>query len=544
MKTRNKLNLGISLCLILWTSSIVLAIPLTADDMYLDPSLVPADYYDYDYYTAGHTAYFANVQSLQVLPPLTADGSVYYFTPTVDYTGDITNTNGSITFIRPGPYFVLVTYTNETTELFDYGIEFLMQGDNDKETYNWRQIETPSPDVVVVDPNPYQVKNPNPPPATLTKSLKDSQPDFPAGTTEVNILNTWEQVINYLKTLTNKHVELSGHGNKGKFFWNGTEIPITDFAQLRGHVNYLTFMSCLTGAGPEGYAFLSTIAIYLGQSGGYTDCVGGNGKEWFINNYGSFRPVRRICAFNPTPADGATAESSLANLSWTNPEPNLPGEPISCDVYFGTEPNRSDMDMAALGNDIETAALTADYFPRFVPLIDQTTYYWVVDCHDTVTGLIPGEMWYFYVDDNEAPVVDAGADQYLWLNNAGDPASATAYLDGTVSDDEYPAPYTVLWEQVSGPETLLIDPNDMEDVTILLPQTGTYEFKLTADDGDKSTSDSVQVIVRETACEAAQAMPGYEPIHGDFNSDCYVSLTDFAVFADNWLECNSLEPCY
>jgi len=454
MKMKNLITTSIALCLILFVNSIAWAAPLTAEQMYLDPSLVLEDYYDYDYYTAGHTAYFANVQSLKVLPLLTADGNAYYFTPTVDYTGDITDANGSITFIRPGPYFVLATYTDETTELFDYGIEFLMQDANDKKTHNWEEEETPAPDVVIVDSNPYEIKNPNAPPPTLTRSLKDSQPDFNDGTTEVNDPMTWEEVINYItKNLTNKHVELSGHGLKGKFFWDGNEVPITDFAKLKGHVNYLTFMSCLTGAGPEGDAFLSTIAIYLGKAGAYTDCVAGNGKEWSINDDGYFKIVQTPKAWEPCPNNISIDMHSDPILSWT------PGAYADThDVYFGTnfndvnDANRSDQ--SGLMN-YSLNQSSCSYYPGLLEF--DTTYYWRVDevnmADDPNTW--KGDVWSFttgkyHVVENFEEYADTTALKAVWkpksdikasreiecgLEHSGLQAMAIEY-DNTLSQSE------------------------------------------------------------------------------------------------------------
>ena len=274
----------VALC-VMFLSMPAAATSLTPEQMYLAPTTVPSAVYDYDYYAPGYAAAFSNVTNLQVLPALTSYGGGYYFRPGIDYTGDITGTNGTITFAHSGPYFVLATYTDKTTRLFDYGIGFLTR--NGGETYNWSVIPTPAPDVVITDPNPYP--NPNPPPATLT--LPPSNPDFPAGTTEVNNLQTWAEVLTYLKSLsgTNLHVELGGHGSTGAFYWNGTSIPASDFAQLKGKVSYLTFMSCETGAGS--CAYLTEIAGYLGAAGGYTDVVGGDGHEWFINGEGTFKKI-------------------------------------------------------------------------------------------------------------------------------------------------------------------------------------------------------------------------------------------------------------
>jgi hypothetical protein len=250
---------------------------LTPAQMYLNPSAVPVDAYDYDYQAAGYTTTFSNVTSLQVLPPMVTGGMDYYFTPTVDYTGDIIGTDGRITFIRPGPYFVLVTYTDATTDLFDYGIEFLTRP-GPANTYNWHVIPTPSPDVVITDP-----------------SLASSNPDFPAGTTEINDAATWEDVKKEMKKLTDAHVEVGGHGSPGSFVYAGTVIDSSnidsELSDLKGHVSYLTFMSCSTGAGTQGDTFLSGVANILGKSAGYTDVVGGNGTKWFINGDGTNKVV-------------------------------------------------------------------------------------------------------------------------------------------------------------------------------------------------------------------------------------------------------------
>ena len=162
--------------------------------------------------------------------------------------------------------------------------------------------------------------------------------------------------------------------------------------------------------------------------------------------------------------------------------------------------------------------------------------------HDTTRGKTQGFVWTFNTNNNP-PQVTVGGTQYLWLNNAGDPASASAILSGSATDDGYPTPFTLLWEQVSGPATVTIDPSNVAQTTVVLPATGDYQFRLTANDTDLQGTGLTQIYVRANPCLAAQVKPGYTVIPGDFNNDCVVDMTDFADIAKNWLECNSLAPC-
>lgn len=249
-----------------------------------------------------------------------------------------------------------------------------------------------------------------------------------------------------------------------------------------------------------------------------------------------------IWASQPSPAVNTTANLNLSQLSWVNPEPTEEGATVTSDVYFGmTEPNRAapDYGLSTLATGI------SDEFVTLAPgtLERNQTYYWVVDTHDSARpdpDPARGFVWSFNTN-NAAPSVDPGAAQYVWLNNNGDPGSATVSIDATVTDDGYPAPYTLLWEISSGPEgaSVVIDPNDQEDITLTLPATGIYVFKLSADDTDLTGSASVQITVEATPCDAAKAHPDYVTTVGDIVEDCYVDLNDFAAIALHWMECNS-----
>ena len=248
-------------------------------------------------------------------------------------------------------------------------------------------------------------------------------------------------------------------------------------------------------------------------------------------------------AVNPVPVNNVSVSTALSQLSWTNPP--AVGD-ITCDVYLGTtEPNLSDPDygLNALATGISGNSVS---IPSGTLTVD-TTYYWVVDVHDSAAGTTRGYVWSFNTE-NAMPVVEmAKLNQYLWLNNNGDPASATAVLDSTVTDDGRPNPpgaITYLWEQISG-TAISIDPNNVEDITLALPAAGTYVFQLSASDGDLTGTATTEIYVGTDPCDAAQHKPNYEQIPADIDKNCYVDLGDLNAFVQHWLECNeSMDaPC-
>jgi len=247
-------------------------------------------------------------------------------------------------------------------------------------------------------------------------------------------------------------------------------------------------------------------------------------------------------AHSPLPTNGATVDTTLGLLDWVNPNPEVPGNPVYCDVYLGTEPNRLSMDMTTLGNDVSQVEITSGNFPTFGVLQNETQYYWAVDVHDG-SNVRPGPMWSFTASHVEAPTADAGPDQVAWLGMSGTPGQEVVYLDGTTSDD---GPYTVLWTQVSnGAPAVAIIPDNTDDTSVTITTRGTYEFMLTADDGVMQTSDRAQVIVGADSCDASHMSTGAAYDTADQNHDCVVDIADFAaLIVSHWLECtDTLTNC-
>jgi hypothetical protein len=240
----------------------------------------------------------------------------------------------------------------------------------------------------------------------------------------------------------------------------------------------------------------------------------------------------------PNPGIGEVVSNTLPTLSWTNPDPNDGVSAITCDVYLGTEPNQLTMESVTLAPGAWSVDMNTTNFPTKGSLAIDTTYYWLVDCHDPsrVPELIVGEMWSFYV--GLYPGVDAGSDQTVWL----DPNQVTVNLNGATSDD---GAYTVLWTQVSnGAPAVTISPDNVDDTSITFTTRGDYQFKLTANDGVLTTSDTVRIVVGNNTCDASHIVTGSLYNEADANQDCVVDVQDLmTLIVGNWLNCTNLFGC-
>ena len=96
---------------------------------------------------------------------------------------------------------------------------------------------------------------------------------------------------------------------------------------------------------------------------------------------------------------------------------------------------------------------------------------------------------------NAAPQVSATAPASVELG-------ANVWLDGAVSDDGYPDPFTVEWSQVSGPGTSAFATPTEADTMVSFPVAGVYELRLTAHDGELTGAATVAVEVREPPNQA------------------------------------------
>jgi hypothetical protein len=100
-----------------------------------------------------------------------------------------------------------------------------------------------------------------------------------------------------------------------------------------------------------------------------------------------------------------------------------------------------------------------------------------------------GKMYEVSFPPDVPPAVDAGPNQAIIVLN-------DATLDGTVIDGRNPAgAMTALWEKISGPGTVIFADANAVDTTATFATVGDYVLQLTANDGTRSASDEVTVLV-------------------------------------------------
>ncbi|MCH8063832.1 MAG: cadherin-like domain-containing protein, partial [Chloroflexi bacterium] len=90
---------------------------------------------------------------------------------------------------------------------------------------------------------------------------------------------------------------------------------------------------------------------------------------------------------------------------------------------------------------------------------------------------------------NDAPVADAGADKTVVISDE-------IALQGTATDiDSLNTDLITLWNVVDGPGVVTFDDASSTTTTVIFASTGTYELRLTVDDGDLSDFDDLTITV-------------------------------------------------
>jgi len=238
----------------------------------------------------------------------------------------------------------------------------------------------------------------------------------------------------------------------------------------------------------------------------------------------------------PNPVDGGSLSPGQVELSWTLPDPLMPGMPVSVDVYFTDDLQAltqfTDPEAIKVVNNESVSSVVVQTQPK-------TRYYWAIDIY-YAAGALPvyGPTFSFFTD-NQPPSVKFEKDLVTtWLTDG----AVDVNLDATVTDDSSGL-YTVAWTVVSEPNegTAVIADAAQEDTVVSLSATGQYILQLEADDGEYTGSHTVTVDVYADGCQAAKSLPDFQLIPGDLNEDCIVDELDLAILEAHWLESNKLE---
>ncbi len=281
---------------------------------------------------------------------------------------------------------------------------------------------------------------------------------------------------------------------------------------------------------------LSTVQGYIDN--GWITAYGGIGTLNAVYA-DSVTTITAVHPLKPFPTDNSLVTPGDLELSWTLPDPCVPGQPVPVDVYFTD-------DLQLLEQFTDPAAIQVVNMENVTSVVVQTQlktrYYWAVDAYiGSDQDPVFGPVFSFVVADNFPPTVNAGDNVTTWVTDG----SIDVALDATVTDDGYLQPYTVQWTVVSEPNepnipyAVITDPN-AEDTSITLSALGEYVLQLDTFDGEYTDSDTVTINVYNDSCEAAQSLPDYVPLVGDLNMDCRVDEADMSLLLENWLKDNSL----
>ena len=193
--------------------------------------------------------------------------------------------------------------------------------------------------------------------------------------------------------------------------------------------------------------FIGEISLVQGYiDNGWITAYDSNGTlhlDYDVTNPGQ-TTLTAVHELNPNPANRAIVKPGEVDLSWTLPDPCVPGQPVLVDVYLTD-------DFDALWNFTDPEAITVVSKQNVASVVVQTQtktrYFWAVDTYigsdnDPIFGPI-----FSFVADNAPPFVNAGPDISTFLQDG----TRTGPVSGIVTDDGSIQPYTVTWSVVEQP---------------------------------------------------------------------------------------------
>jgi hypothetical protein len=241
---------------------------------------------------------------------------------------------------------------------------------------------------------------------------------------------------------------------------------------------------------------ISLVQEYIDN--GWITTYDGNGTpnlDYNVTNPGQ-TTLTAVHKLSPDPANRAIVKPGEVELSWTLPDPSVPGQPVSVDVYFTD-------DLQALEQFTDPAAIQVVGKQNVTSVVVQTQtktrYFWAVDAYvDSASDFPVVGPIFSFLADNAPPSVNAGPDISTFLQDG----TRTGPLSPIVTDDGAIQPYTVTWSVVEQPSdadsalpgAVIADPA-AEQTTVTVSAEGTYVLQLEANDGEYTSSDTMTINV-------------------------------------------------
>ncbi len=241
---------------------------------------------------------------------------------------------------------------------------------------------------------------------------------------------------------------------------------------------------------------ISLVQEYIDN--GWITTYDGNGSpnlDYNVTNPGQ-TTLTAVHKLSPDPANRAIVKPGEVELSWTLPDPSVPGQPVSVDVYFTD-------DLQALEQFTDPAAIQVVNKQNLTSVVVQTQtktrYFWAVDTYvDSASDFPVVGPIFSFLADNAPPSVNAGPDISTFLQDG----TRTGSLSPIVTDDGVIQPYTVMWSVVEQPSdadsalpgAVIADPT-AEQTTVTVSAEGTYVLQLEANDGEYTSSDTMTINV-------------------------------------------------
>ncbi len=246
--------------------------------------------------------------------------------------------------------------------------------------------------------------------------------------------------------------------------------------------------------------------------------------------------VRAIHPMIPYPAYKSTVADGTVNLSWTNMDPNFPGDPVYVDVWFGTDPNK--LNPLVYSKKV-TAGLNTMTVQVNAPVVGTapTTYYWQVDsylngaAHINEPNMIKGDVFQFDVTNDYPPTVVIDTPNTVTWN--GQPVQ----MNATVTDSGSSA-LTIAW--TANNTNAAFNNPALEDPIVTVSNLTTFPTTvvLTCSVKDAQSPTVVNtatrnLVVYANACTAARRNAVGLPA-SDTNADCNTDLGDLFSLLGDW----------